>query len=124
MWGPKTERRQAVQKWVGDKKVPVFGMVERKGNVAAYVVPSIRTATLKPHMDRHVAPGTKLMTDDGKSYRGLKRAGWDHEVVNHSARIYVSGNVHTNTIEGFWSLVKRGISGTHHSVSPSGCRGT
>jgi transposase-like protein len=117
------QRRQAAQKWSDEKKVPVFGMVERQGKVAAYVVPSIQTKTLQPHMDRHVVAGSTIFTDEGKSYRGLKKAGWDHQTIAHKERVYVSGNVHTQTIDGFWSLVKRGISGTHHSVSPKWLQG-
>jgi transposase-like protein len=117
------ERRQAAQKWSDEKKVPVFGMVERQGKVAAYVVPSIQTKTLQPHMDRHVVAGSTIFTDEGRSYRGLKKAGWDHQTVAHKEKVYVSGDVHTQTIDGFWSLVKRGISGTHHSVSPKWLQG-
>jgi transposase len=131
---PSVTRRILAHKWSNDTKVPVFGMAQRNGarlpdqkprggKVAAYVVPSIQAATLSKHMDRHVAPDTKIFTDEGKSYRGLRRAGWDHETVNHTDGIYVSGNVHTQTIEGFWSLVKRGIDGTHHAVSAKWLQG-
>lgn len=56
-----------------------------------------------------------MYTDQATLYRWM--TGFDHQSVDHSTRVYVSGNIHTNTIEGFWSLVKRGISGTHHAVS-------
>ncbi len=49
--------------------------------------------------------------------------GWDHKTIDHGSKIYVSGDIHTQTIEGFWSLVKRGISGTHHAVSPKWLQG-
>jgi len=128
------ERRQAAQKWSDQKKAKVFGMVERnrmewidgdpkptvahRGKVAAFVVPSVRASTLGRHIEARVQPGSEIHTDDGKSYRGLKNDGWAHETVNHSEGVYVDGLVHTQTIEGFWSLVKRGIDGTHHAVSP------
>ncbi|MGA2522055.1 MAG: transposase, partial [Acidimicrobiales bacterium] len=60
---------------------------------------------------------------EGRSYRGLSAAGWEHQTVAHKDRVYVSGDVHTQTIDGFWSLVKRGISGTHHAVSPKWLQG-
>jgi transposase len=126
-------RRQAAQRWSDQQKAAVFGMVERnrvhsydgepkptvvqRGKAAAYVVPSIQAATVGEHIDRRVTEGTVVYTDEGKSYRGLRRQGWQHATVNHSEREYVRGTVHTNTIEGFWSLVKRGITGSHHWVS-------
>lgn len=58
-----------------------------------------------------------IYTDEWKSYKSLKKNGYEHQTIQHSLGVYVSGNVHTNTIEGFWSLVKRGIGGTHHAVS-------
>lgn len=62
--------------------------------------------------------GSKVYTDDWTGYLGLtERYGFEHEAVNHSAKEYVRGDVHTNTIEGFWSLVKRGLGGVYHSVS-------
>src|SRR3990172_5826500 len=99
-------------------KTAVFGMVERKGHVMATTVPNVRKATLMPHIIKRVMPRAIIFTDELKSYNGLPRAGYFHRRVNHSAQIYVSGNVHTNTIEGFWALVKGGIKGVYHSVSP------
>lgn len=109
--------RQAAQRWSDKKKTPVFGMVERSGQIAAYVVPSVRYPTLKKHIDKHVAPDSTLYTDDGAAYRGMTKRGWKHHVVNHSDKVYVVGDVHTQTIDGFWFLLKSGIIGTHHSVS-------
>lgn len=130
---PEVKRRQLTSRWSDQTKVPVFGMVERnrvhsydgepkptvveRGKVAAYVVPSIQAATVGQHIEARVTDGTVIYTDEGKSYRGLRKRGWAHETVNHSRAEYVRGTVHTNTIEGFWSLVKRGITGTHHAVS-------
>jgi transposase len=119
----KPERVRAARKASDKKKVPVFGMAERQGKVAAYVVPSIQAKTLAPHIARKVEPGSVVYTDDGAAYRGMTADGWDHQAVNHSANVYVAGNVHTQTIDGFWSLVKRGISGTHHAVSPKWLQG-
>jgi len=67
-----------------------------------------------------VLPQTTIFTDEAPSYNELPRLdgmGYQHRRINHSAKVYVAGDVHTNTIEGFWSLVKRGIGGVYHSVS-------
>ena len=100
-----------------DQKVPVFGMVERKGRVRAYPVPNVSSAQLITGIRKNVQAGSIVYTDTFASYRAMKHEMFDHRQINHSDGIYVSGDIHTNTIEGFWSLVKRGISGTHHAVS-------
>lgn len=97
-----------------DSKVRVVGMVERGGRVRATVSPN---GPLIGNVVEHVLPKTNVYTDEAKAYRGLRKRGYEHERVHHTAKIYVSGTVHTNTIEGFWSLVKRGISGVYHAVS-------
>lgn len=98
-------------------KVPVFGMVQRGGNVVARTVPNAKAATLLPHMVERVLPKTTIFTDELSSYNGVRRLGYAHRRCHHSVKVYVSGDAHTNTIEGFWSLVKRGIGGVYHSVS-------
>ena len=104
-------------------KTAVFGIVQRKGRVMAVTVPNVKKSTLLPHVMRTVIPAKTVYTDDFKSYKGLDRAGFDHKTINHSEGVYVSGNVHTNTIEGFWSLTKRGIGGVFHSVSAKHLQG-
>jgi transposase-like protein len=99
-------------------KVPVFGAVERKGKVIAMKVPNTDRITLMPHIKNNVAQSTTIYTDEMSAYDTLKQNGYAHEIINHSEHVYVRANVHTNTIEGFWSLVKRGIDGVYHSVSP------
>jgi transposase-like protein len=106
-----------IRRWAAENKTSVFGIVERGGKVSAHVVASTQRPTLMPHIRASVSPGAVVYTDDAKNYRGLRKAGFEHFSVNHSAKVYVSGNIHTQTIEGFWSLVKRGISGAHHFVS-------
>jgi transposase-like protein len=101
----------------GSHKVPVFGMVERGGRVVARVVPDVKSKTLLPHMMERVLPSSTVFTDELNSYNGVRRSGYFHRRCHHAAKIYVSGDAHTNTIEGFWSLVKRGIGGVYHSVS-------
>ena len=104
-------------------KVPVFGVVQRKGCVVAVTVANVKKATLMPHIQKRVLPATTVYTDELKSYDGLKKAGYHHDRVNHSEQVYVSGDVHVNTMEGFWSLLKRGIGGVYHSVSSKHLQG-
>jgi transposase-like protein len=98
---------------------PVFGMVQRKGRVVAVPVRSVKGATLLPHVIERVLPASTIYTDEFRVYDALSNTskGYTHDRVRHAERVYVSGDVHTNTIEGFWSLVKRGLDGVYHSVS-------
>ncbi len=105
------------------KKTPVFGMVERGGRVVASKVPDAMAMTLMPQIEKRVLPESVVYTDEWKSYNRLERSGYQHRRIHHSQEIYVMGDVHTNTIEGFWSLVKRGIGGTHHAVSAKWLQG-
>ncbi|HWC35323.1 MAG TPA: IS1595 family transposase [Mycobacteriales bacterium] len=108
---------------VGGKLQPVFGMVERGGRVRAMHVEDTKTVTLLPHVVKHVVPESVVYTDEYTTYKSLPRHGYDHRTIRHNDRVYVSGDVHTQTIEGFWSLVKRGLSGTHHMVSAKHLQG-
>ena len=107
----------------GVGKTPVFGMVQRKGRVVAVTVPNVARATVMPHITQRVLPATMIYSDEYKVYRRLQEEGYNHRRINHSAKVYVSGDVHTNTIEGFWSLMKRGIDGVYHSVSAKHLQG-
>jgi len=104
-------------------KKPVLGMVERDGRVVATTVDNVRSATLMPQIIERVLPTATVYTDELKSYDKLVRHGYEHNRIYHGAGVYVSGDVHTNTIEGFWSLVKRGIGGVYHSVSQKHLQG-
>jgi len=97
-------------------KAKVLGMIERGGRVKAEVVPDVRRKTLRPRVIDSVEVGSTIYTDALKSYTGLDVA-FSHETIDH-AEAYVNGRVHTNTIENFWSLVKRGLNGTYVSVEP------
>ena len=101
-----------------ENKTLVFGLVERKGAVMGRVVGNVKSSTVMPIVRSQVAIGTQVMTDEYPIYNKLKINGYKHKRVNHGHKQYVRGNVHTNTIEGFWSQLKRSISGTHVSVSP------
>lgn len=98
-------------------KTPVFGIVERGGDVYAKVVENVKAKTVMPLIRENVQVGSKIMTDEFCIYKGSTKAGYKHDTVNHGAKEYVRGDAHTNTIEGFWSQMKRGIDGTHHYVS-------
>lgn len=112
-------RRGRVGRPLGDdaKKTPVFAMVERQGRVLARVVPDTRSATLMPLIKEHVLPRSIVYTDEYRPYENVPYAGYDHRRIYHGSKVYVMGDVHTNTIEGFFGLVKNGIRGVYHSVS-------
>jgi transposase len=103
----------------GDKvKTPVIGMVERKGRVKALAIPDTTARTLCGTVREFVLPDSTVFTDELPSYNTLSQGKrYKHQRINHSSKVYVVGDIHTNTIEGFWSLVKRGIGGVYHSVS-------
>jgi transposase len=73
--------------------------------------------TVLPIVAERVLPSTMVYTDDYPIYDGLAKMGYEHNRFQHSAKVYVMGDVHTQTIEGFWSLLKRGIGGVYHAVS-------
>lgn len=100
-----------------EKMKPVMGVVQRKGRVVASVVRTTTTANLLPVIKEHVLPDSMIYTDELLSYNTLLRHGYQHRRIPHAKKVYVMGDVHTNTIDGFWSLVKRSLSGVYHSVS-------
>lgn len=97
-------------------KIGVQGMLQRGGEVRAEVIEDARLGTLIPNVQEHVEPGSHVYTDEAVAYFGL-RADYAHKVINH-AECYVDGQVHTNGLENFWSLLKRGLTGTYISVEP------
>ena len=96
-------------------KMAVVGAVERGGRVRAQMIRDTGMAELHAFVKTNVVPGSTLYTDDHKSYLGL--TDYDHQSVNHSAREYVRGQAHTNGIESFWAMLKRGYYGTFHQFS-------
>lgn len=98
-------------------KTVVLGMVERGGDIITRVVPNVKQETLEAHILPNVEKGSTISTDQFNSYHSLTKHGYKHETVNHVLKEYARGEVHTNTIEGFWSLIKRSIKGTHVHVS-------
>lgn len=99
------------------EKTTVLGMVERGGRVVAKVVPDASHISLYPHIGKTVATGTSVFTDEHQTYMNMPRARFDHQSIRHNEGVFVSGDVHTQTIENFWMLVKNGIRGVYHSVS-------
>jgi len=100
----------------GDTTI-VLGMIERGGRPVAKVVDSVKARDLKPEIRKHIEEGSVLYTDKLASYDGL-HSEYYRDTVNHSKGQYKKGNAHTNTIENFWSVFKRGLKGTHIHVSP------
>ncbi len=98
-------------------KTIVAGIVERDGYLRVGPVPDDTMETLEGAITRNVRPGSLISTDEHKSYRNLRRAGYLHRTVKHVDKEYVRGAVHVNTIEGFWSRLKNSIRGTHVHVS-------
>jgi transposase-like protein len=100
-----------------DKKI-VLGMVERGGDVVTRVIPNRLNITVMPHVAQWVREGARVMTDGAKAFHDLTwDRAYEHSTVNHRAGEHVRGAVHTNSIEGFWANLKRGINGTHIWVS-------
>ena len=97
-------------------KTIVMGMLERKGRVKAKVVPSRQRKHLEAVAAEHIEPGANVITDEFTSYYRFPES-YTHEVINH-LESYVNGRIHTNGIENFWSLLKRGLNGTYVSVEP------
>lgn len=100
----------------GKDKTVVLGALERGGKVRATVVPDRTRATLHGYVKDNVEPGATVYTDSLSSYTGLER-DYEHATVDHAVQ-YVDGQVHSNGIENFWSLLKRGLHGTYISVQP------
>ena len=95
----------------------VVGAVERQGRVVVRHVASANDQALMGHIWTHVLPASMVYTDEHPSYFTVGSTGYTHKRIKHSAKVYVDGDVHTQTIEGFWSTVKGGIRGVYHSVS-------
>ncbi|MDQ2841777.1 MAG: IS1595 family transposase [Acidobacteriota bacterium] len=112
----KDKRERVVTGTGGKDKIPVMGTVERGGNVRAFVLDGRRKKELQKQVREHVEVGSAIFTDELKSYDGLETT-FQHAVINHAIE-YANGNVHTNTMENFWSLLKRGLHGTYISVEP------
>jgi transposase-like protein len=121
---------EADESWVGRKpgmKVgrgyphhmnPVFSLVERGGKVRSFHVPNVTASNLYPILGKHAHPDSRFMTDESRMYTDIR---WNFKggfgIVNHSAKEYVRGDVYTNTVEGYFSILKRGVYGIYQHVS-------
>lgn len=79
---------------------------------------NLRLKTVKPIIQKNIEERSEIFSDEFMSYANLRKLGYEHDVIKHKIKEYVRGRVHTNTIEGFWSQMKRSINGTYHHVSP------
>ena len=112
----KRDRYKVAQRGKGDKVV-TFGMLERGGEVRALVLPTNRKHQLQGEIRKHVKAHSAIYSDALLSYQGLNHQDFTHQVIDHAEK-YVDGQVHTNGLENFWSLLKRGLKGTYISVEP------
>jgi transposase-like protein len=116
--GKPRQAREARDKWTS--KVPVMALVERRpgGRIRPQVIADVTAQTLHNAILQNVDRRAQIMTDEGSGYRGIgKHFEGGHHTVNHSAKEYARGDVTTNTVEGFFSILKRGLNGIYHSVS-------
>jgi hypothetical protein len=88
-------------------------MLEREGNLICQVVQNTRQETIEPIVISNIKQGSDVYTDEWLAYKDLHKQ-FNHRIVNHSAKEYVNQSAHTNSIENFWSHLKRGIGGTYH----------
>jgi transposase len=119
-WGGRPRRKLKNKKEVAlfrESKTTVLGMVERGGRVRLRVIASRRGEPLSGAVRANVNPEAILFTDDWRPYRPLSREYAGHRIINHSAGVYVLGDVHTNTIEGFFGNLKTGMRGAYKQVS-------
>lgn len=107
-------RTKSKRKW--DNKSGVIGVVKRRGEARA-LVDEATASTAVPFIRATVEPDAKIHTDESAIYHRVKRE-FGHEVIQHSQKEYVRGSVHTNSVEGLWSQLKRSVNGTYHAVSP------
>jgi len=115
----RNRKRQDKQKKTGrgTDKTPVVVLVERGGTARSFRMANVTGDELKGAIRRNVAREARIMTDSFASYRGLGKEFASHEFVSHSDGEYVRGDVHTNTAENYFSILKRGIDGTYHHIS-------
>ncbi len=101
-----------------ENKTPVLGIVKRGGKVKTFKVENVQAKTLMPLVTESVETGSTVYTDELPSYNSLKGLGYEHKQIPHAMKVYVIGDIHTNTIDGFWGNTKNGIKGVYHQVSP------
>ncbi len=100
-----------------ERKAIVFAAVERGGRVRAEHVPNSRGPLVERKAREFVLPGSMIFTDEYRPYQRLGKTGYSHRRIAHNAKVYVDGDVHTQTIDGFFGLFKTGVRGAHHAIS-------
>lgn len=111
--------KKAKKNYKNDNKTMVLGLVQQNGNIINKVIPITNTNEVIPVIQQHIAEGTTMVTDEATVYTSLTKLGYTHQTVNHFAKQYRNDEgFSTNTIEGYFSQLKRGIIGIYHHVSP------
>jgi transposase len=122
-WGGKDKWRHKNKKQHHHgRKTPILGMAQRKGagepgRIVARVLPDVTESTILPYVSKKVLPRSTVYTDEGRNLQNIGAIGYRQSRVNHAQGVYVTGDAHANSVEGFWSLIRRGIGGVYHSVS-------
>jgi transposase len=111
------EKRKKQGRLRGQYRPNVVAMVERGGRVRARIVDDRKLPTLTRTVKEHVMPASILFTDDYVAYQTIAKGYGGHHRINHTAKVYVDGETHTNTVEGFFGIFKNSIRGTHHAIS-------
>ena len=114
---PQARRTRSEAAQFRERQATVLGMVERGGQVRLRVIASRRGPALSRAVRANVNPTSIIFTDDWRAYKPLGREYLDHRVINHSAGLYVDGDIHTNTIEGFFGNFKTGMRGAYKKIS-------
>ncbi|MFA5832163.1 MAG: IS1595 family transposase [Bacteroidota bacterium] len=109
--------RRAFNQTGMENKTPVVSLVQRNGKVRSFVVPNVTGTNLKEVLTKNIHPTANLMTDELAAYKSIGNNFASHDVVNHSKYEYVRGDAYTNTVEGFFSIFKRGVNGVYHHIS-------
>lgn len=114
---PKNGEQKKNKRGRGTDKTPVVAVVERGGKVRAKKMEHVTAKNLREHVEAHVDSEARIMTDGLPTYRGIHKGFKSHEVVDHTAGEYANGDIHVNTAESWFALLKRGVYGTFHHVS-------
>lgn len=109
-------RREVENPTPTEGKKTVIGIIERNGKVILKHVPSESESAMLPFIRKYVPKGARVITDEHFAYKNLGK-DYVHDTINHNIKIYVNGEIHSNTIENFWSVLKRGLYGVYHGVS-------
>jgi transposase-like protein len=117
-FGPKRKRGGKRGRPSADSpKQCVVGIVERQGRAIALTTENATKQNLQRIAAERILPESTVFTDDWVGYNDFAQAGYTHHRINHSEKVYVMGDIHTQTIDGLWALIKRGIGGVYHQVS-------